>query len=67
MNSLLAAKKSEFERDIAHYRDSYERLAELLKQEKEKNEYRQSSAERDLEDTLLKLEGLQTEKAGVEQ
>lgn len=67
MNSLFAAKKSEFERDIAHYRDSYERLAELLKQEKEKNEYRQSSAERDLEDTLLKLEGLQTEKAGVEQ
>lgn len=67
MNSLLAAKKSEFERDIAHYRDSYERLAELLKQEKEKNEYRQSSAERDLEETLLKLEGLQTEKAGVEQ
>lgn len=67
MNTLLAGKKSDFERDIAHYRENYEKLAELLKQEKEKSEQRQIFTQRELEDSFRKMEALQTEKAGVEQ
>ena len=46
MNTLLAGKNSEFEREVNHYRDNYERTTEMLKQEKEKNEQRQSSHQR---------------------
>jgi hypothetical protein len=54
----LAGKKNELERENAHLKEREEKLAEMLKLEKEKNESRQNMYLRECEDNFRRAEVL---------
>lgn len=57
-NALLAGKKNELERENAHLKEREEKLAEMLKLEKEKSESRQNMYLRECEDNFRRAEVL---------